>query len=114
MAIRPPTVTINGGTITIYASDDGINASESTFTSNPVVTINGGDVNVAVGSGDTDAIDSNGDVYINGGTVTLTAPTSSVDRNGTAELNGGTLIVNGEQLTEMPAEMMGGGPGGMR
>jgi len=108
------TITINDGKITITASDDGINGSASALVSNPTVTFNGGEVNVTVGSGDTDAVDSNGDVTLNGGTISLTAPTSSIDYDGSAAFNGGTLIVNGTQLTAIPAGMMGGQGGGMR
>lgn len=105
-------VTINNGEINIYASDDGINAPGSNFTS-AVITINGGSVTVKVGQGDTDAIDANGSVYINGGTVNLTANISSVDYDNEAKLNGGTLIVNGSTLDSIPVSMTGGG-GGMR
>lgn len=107
--LEAPVLIINGGDITIYASDDGINASASTFvTTGLAIVINGGTLDITVGPGDTDAIDSNGDVYINGGSINLTAPTSSVDFDGTGAFNGGTLVVNGETLTELPRGMMGG------
>ena len=63
-----------------------------------------------MGSGDTDGIDSNGNLYINGGTVDVTG-NSTFDYDGTAEYNGGTIIVNGTQVNEIPNQMMGG-PGG--
>ena len=53
---------------------------------------------MAVGSGDTDAFDANGDIYISGGTIDVTAQ-SAFDFDGTAELTGGTVTVNGEQIT---------------
>lgn len=112
--IEAATITINGGTITIYASDDGINASASNFTTNVSVTIHGGDVTVAVGPGDTDAIDSNGDVTITGGTVRLTGQVSTIDYDGTATKTGGTLILNGTETDEIPIGIMGGGRGGQR
>lgn len=113
--IEAPVIVIDNGDITLYASDDGINAGASTFiTTGLSVTINGGTLNVEVGSGDTDAIDSNGDIYVNGGTINITAPTSSFDYDGTGELKGGTVTVNGQHITEMPAQMMGGGGGPRR
>ena len=106
--IEGASVTIDGGDITLYASDDGINAPGSSFT-NAVITIDGGKLNVTVGSGDTDAIDSNGDIYVTGGTITITAPTSSFDYDGTAKMTGGTLTINGTQVTAIPAPQMMGG-----
>ena len=61
--------------------------------------------------GDTDGIDSNGDLYINGGTVDVTAQ-FPFDYDGTAEHNGGTIIVNGEETDEITNQFGGGGPGG--
>ncbi|MBO4697581.1 MAG: carbohydrate-binding domain-containing protein [Lachnospiraceae bacterium] len=105
-------VTINGGTIVIVATDDGINApKKSTANGTPTITVNGGNLNITVGQGDTDAIDSNGDVYINGGTINITSTVSSIDYDGKAEFNGGTLIINGEQVDSIPKSMFGG-PGG--
>ena len=106
-------VQINGGTIGIYASDDGINASrKSRAYSTPMIEINGGDLTVEVGPGDTDGIDSNGDITVNGGTIRVTASMSSFDFDGSAVYNGGTIIVNGEQVDGIPQSMMGGGFGG--
>ncbi len=111
-------VRINGGDITISASDDGINASASTNAYETAVEINGGNLNVSVGQGDTDAIDANGSIYVNGGTINITAQMSSFDYDVKAEFNGGTIIINGEEVSEIPQSMMGGGMnggmGGMR
>ena len=106
-------ITINDGTITINATDDGINAAKkSTAHGTPVITINGGTLTVTVGQGDTDAIDSNGDLYVNGGTITITSTVSSFDYEGKAEYNGGTIIINGQQVDSIPKSMMGGRGGG--
>ena len=100
-------ITINGGDITIAASDDGINAARKSSAYTPTVEINGGSITITMGSGDTDGIDSNGNIIMNGGTVNVTG-NSSFDYDGTARFNGGTIIVNGQQLDYIPNQMMGG------
>ena len=65
-----------------------------------------------MGTGDTDAVDSNGDLYINGGTLTINAQ-SPFDYDGTAQKNGGTLIVNGSETDSITNQMMGGMGGQM-
>ena len=113
--IEAPVIIIDGGDITVYASDDGLNASASAITTTGLsITINNGTLAVTVGPGDTDAIDSNGDIVVNGGTITITAPTSSFDFDGTGSINGGTVTVNGQTITTMPTQMMGGGAMGGR
>ena len=109
-------VVINDGTINISASDDGINASKKSTISTPTVEINGGNITIKMGQGDTDGIDSNGNIYINGGTIDITG-NSPFDYDGTAQKNGGTIIVNGTQTDTITNQMMGGGmggPGGMQ
>lgn len=61
-------LTINGGNIQINSEDDAINASEDNVS---VITINDGTVyaNVKSDAKEGDGIDSNGYIYINGGTV---------------------------------------------
>ncbi|MBO4816166.1 MAG: carbohydrate-binding domain-containing protein [Clostridia bacterium] len=106
-------VKINGGTIKIAASDDGINAGNKSDNYSVVIEINGGDITINMGQGDTDGIDSNGSLYINGGTINITG-NSPFDYDGEAKLNGGTLIVNGEETDTITNQFMGGGmPGGM-
>ena len=61
---------------------------------------------------DTDGIDSNGDIIVNGGTISVTG-NSTFDYDGTAQFNGGTIYCNGQQVTTIPNQMMGGGRGGM-
>ena len=104
-----------GGIIGINASDDGINASAKSSSYDVVIEINGGDLTINMGSGDTDALDANGNLYINGGTVNITAQ-FAFDFDGEAQLNGGTVIVNGEEVTEITNSMNFGGemggPGG--
>lgn len=104
-------VKINDGNITLYATDDGVNATDKS--DNDVrIEVNGGTISVTMGSGDTDGFDSNGDFYINGGNINVVA-NSAFDADGTRALNGGTVIVNGQQVTEITVQQMGG-PGGKR
>ena len=70
--------------------------------------INGGEISVTMAQGDTDAIDSNGNLYINGGTINITAQ-FAFDYDGIGQLNGGTVIVNGSQINQLSNSMMGGG-----
>lgn len=108
-------ITIDGGKIAISASDDGINAAKKTDGVTPTVEINDGEIEIEMGQGDTDGIDANGDIIINGGTVRVTAQ-SPFDYDGKGELNGGEVYVNGEKVTSLTNQFggMGGGrQGGM-
>ena len=104
-------VKINGGTISISASDDGINATNKTDNYTPTVEINGGNITIKMAQGDTDAIDSNGNIYINGGTITIDGQ-SAFDYDLEAKYTGGKLIINGEETTTI-TNQFGGGMGGM-
>ena len=107
-------IRINGGNISITSSDDGINATyKSRSCGTPTVEINDGNLTIVMGQGDTDAIDANGNIIVNGGTINITAQMSSFDYDGTAAYNGGTIIINGQQVDSIPQSMMGGGRGGM-
>ena len=114
-AIEGTYIVINDGTLDLYGSDDGINASRKSKTySTPTIVVNGGYLKVEVGRGDTDALDANGDIYVNGGTIDVTANgMSSFDYDNKAEFNGGTIIINGEEVDQIPQSMFGpGGNGG--
>ncbi len=106
-------IQINDGVINIQASDDGINAARKSNACTPTVEFNGGTVTIAMGAGDTDGVDSNGNIIVNGGTISVTG-NSTFDYDGTAQYNGGTIIVNGQTVNSIPNQMMGGGMGGMR
>ena len=105
-------IQINDGTVSITASDDGINAANKSSSYSAKVEVNGGTTTVDMGQGDTDGVDSNGDIIINGGTISVTGQ-STFDYDGTGTINGGTVICNGEEVTTLPNQMMGGGRGGM-
>jgi hypothetical protein len=104
-------VQINGGNIEISASDDGINAARKSSGTETAVEFNGGTVNITMGRGDTDGIDANGNLYINGGVISVNG-TSSFDCDGTVSFTGGTVYINGQQTASIPNQMMGGGMGG--
>ncbi len=98
---------INGGTFTINASDDGINASDKSSRYAIKIEINGGNITLKMAQGDTDAFDSNGDLIINGGTLNITAQ-FPFDFDGKGEFNGGDITVNGQKVTSLTGQMMGG------
>ncbi len=104
-------ILISGGDITIAASDDGINAARKSSSFTPTVEITGGTVTITMGAGDTDGIDSNGNIIISGGTISVNGQ-SSFDYDGSASFTGGTVYVNGQQVSTIPNQMMGGGMGG--
>ncbi|MBO7531789.1 MAG: carbohydrate-binding domain-containing protein [Lachnospiraceae bacterium] len=108
--IEATCIVIDDGLIVINASDDGINAAQKSEDAEVKVEINGGDITIVMGEGDTDGIDSNGDLIINGGRIDITGM-SACDYDGTAELNGGTLIVNGVEADTITNQFMGGFPG---
>ena len=99
------TVEIYGGNVDISATDDGINArtkyddsvsdAEKEMLGNQdqdgvEVRIAGGTVNINASG---DAIDSNGDLYIEGGETYISGPTSGGD--GTLDYNGEAKITKG-------------------
>jgi hypothetical protein len=89
-------ITINGGDITLTASDDAINASGG---SAPYVRITGGTVE-ALSNGD--GIDANGNVYLDGGLVKLSGPSmgmqGAIDFDRSFVITGGRLITAGTSL----------------
>ena len=105
---------IDGGDITISASDDGLNATLNSENYDVLVVINNGNIKIDMAQGDTDGIDSNGDITINGGRIEIHCQ-SPFDYDGTGTLNGGSITVNGEETTELTNQFggMGGGKGQM-
>lgn len=104
-------VQINGGKVNINASDDGINAAKKSDECDVMIEINGGEITVVMGEGDTDGLDSNGSIVVNGGTIDVTGG-STFDSDGESIYNGGTIIVNGNVSDGIPAQTMGGHGGG--
>ncbi|MBR5767160.1 MAG: carbohydrate-binding domain-containing protein [Clostridia bacterium] len=99
-------ITVSGGTTFVYGNDDGINATKGAST--PLVNITGGYLDVTTPSGDTDGIDSNGNITMSGGFVIVKGGSSSgmvagsVDVDGTITVTGGTIIALGG-ICETPA-----------
>ena len=92
-------VNIAGGSTFVYGSDDGINACRGSTT--PLVNITGGYLDVTTPSGDTDGIDSNGNITISGGFVIVKGGSSqgsmagSIDVDGSIKMTGGTVVALG-------------------
>ena len=110
--LEAKTIEISGGDISIVASDDGLNASDSSASSGTsgwggfggmdevqegtYILISGGKLTVNASG---DGIDSNGDLTITGGEVYVSGPTSdgdgALDYAGSGTITGGTLIAAG-------------------
>jgi hypothetical protein len=122
-------IEFNGGTTYVKATDDGVNASGKAAT--PLIKVTGGYLDVTVGTGDVDGIDSNGNYVQTGGfVISRNATTASggqasgLDTDGTCTITGGTFVCVGA-IGETPSSAsqswirfgstssMGGG-GGMR
>lgn len=95
-------LTINGGNITIYSKDDGINVNEDDVS---VFTMNGGTLHVFAALGrEGDCIDSNGYATVNGGIIAAGTPSSMdevIDTNNGCTVNGGTVISVGSSEMSM-------------
>ena len=108
-ALEATYIQVNGGITNITASDDGVNASyKSSSVGTPTIEVRGGELTVSMGQGDTDAIDSNGNVIVSGGAIDITAQ-FAFDFDGQSSFTGGTITVNGEQVSEISNSMMMGG-----
>ncbi len=108
--IEGTAIVVEGGTIDLISKDDGFNAASPGAAetesggrgagmeadSNAYLSIAGGSIFVNASG---DGLDSNGNVYISGGTVEVSGPTNSgngaLDYNGTADVSGGTVVIAG-------------------
>ena len=104
-------IQINDGDIYIGSWDDGVNGAAKSGAYWPTIEVNGGYITVVMASGDTDGIDCNGNLIINGGTIDVSGQ-STFDYDGSGQYNGGTIIVNGQQISSLPNQMGMGGRGG--
>lgn len=121
------TVTVYSGDIDVVASDDGVNAANSTLgerSDKYAISIAGGDLYIDAGS---DGLDSNNDINITGGKVEVYGADAmmdaAIDYDGTFTLSGGTLFGAGMEPSAgtqayiavgetSPSGGMGGGPNG--
>lgn len=121
------TVTVYSGDIDVAASDDGVNAANSTLgerSDKYAINIAGGDLYIDAGS---DGLDSNNDINITGGKVEVygadAVMDAAIDYDGTFTLSGGTLFGAGMEPgagtqayiavgETSPSGGMGGGPHG--
>lgn len=121
------TVTVYSGDIDVAASDDGVNAANSTLGEHSdkyAINIAGGDLYIDAGS---DGLDSNNDINITGGKVEVYGADAmmdaAIDYDGTFTLSGGTLFGAGMEPgagtqayiavgETSPSGGMGGGPHG--
>lgn len=90
------TVNVYSGDIDVAASDDGVNATNSTLgerSDKYAINIAGGDLYIDAGS---DGLDSNNDINITGGKVEVygadAVMDAAIDYDGTFTLSGGTLF----------------------
>ena len=122
------TVTVYSGDIDVAASDDGVNAANSTLGEHSdkyAISIAGGDLYIDAGS---DGLDSNNDISMTGGKVEVYGADAmmdaAIDYDGTFTLSGGTLFGAGMEPsagtqayiavgeTSPSGGGMGGGPNG--
>ncbi len=104
-------ILISGGRVTVVSTDDGINASRKgprEQNDGSLFAMNGGFLSVEAIRGD--ALDSNGDISISGGTVIAQGPSDGpevgMDFNGACSITGGTFIMAGGSsfMTQIPGE----------
>ena len=100
--LEAPSITIAGGDVTICPEDDGLNANGSF--ENAFIRISAGTLTIINETGnDADGLDSNGDIYITGGTVRISllnsGSNSAIDHagesGGICEISGGTVVAAG-------------------
>lgn len=94
-------VEIGGGTIYITASDDGINAASDDESVNEHIIISGGTITVDASG---DGLDSNGTIYVTGGTLIVYGPTTGADTG--LDADGGILIDDGNVFVASSKEML--------
>ncbi len=94
-------VEIGGGTICITASDDGINAASDDESVNEHIIISGGTITVDASG---DGLDSNGTIYVTGGTLIVYGPTTGADTG--LDADGGILIDDGNVFVATTKEMI--------
>lgn len=120
--IEAEQIEISGGSTTIVALDDGVNATNSDLSESVQkqvcqLTVSGGRLDVTVSpNGDRDGIDSNGGIKITGGVVISRGPNSEMaspmDAANTVSITGGSVIIIGN-APGTGGRFSGSGRGGM-
>ena len=87
-------ISISGGSTTVTASDDGLNAAGGNASSGSQTFGNDDWGGGAPGGGMNDG-GTNGSIVISGGNVHITAGGDGVDSNGSVEISGGYTVVEG-------------------
>ena len=105
--LEATTVTVSGGNVSIYPTDDGINAQK-------LISVTGGNIRIENPAGrDADGLDSNGDIRISGGelfiSVSAQGGSCAIDygseQGGTCVIDGGTVLAfGGSQMVEAISE----------
>ena len=114
--IEAPTIDVSGGEITIYPTDDGLNAGSGSGSFGPFPTaaaetdretwihISGGTLTVVnAGARDADGLDSNGDILISGGLIRISLPAGGTnsaldygsESGGVCSVSGGEIVACG-------------------
>ncbi|MDR2063908.1 MAG: carbohydrate-binding domain-containing protein [Candidatus Nomurabacteria bacterium] len=138
--IEATDIVVNGGNISVVASDDGLNGaggnddnSSSPTTSSGrgrdnfrgnsgSITVTGGTLFIAAaGSGTGDGFDANGDITITGGDIVIKTPSSfhdygALDADGAISITSGTVrsLSNNGVYSELNSSSSNGGGGGRR
>lgn len=98
-------IQVNGWNIDITASDDWINAANKSDSYEVSFTINDGYIKIVMWAWDTDWVDSNGNLYIYGWTIDISAR-SPADYDWTVVFEWWKLIIDWEEYTYVPNQMM--------
>ena len=98
-------VQINWWNIDITASDDWINAAHKSDSYEAAIMFNGWYTKITMWAWDTDWMDANGNLYIYGWTIDITAR-SPADYDWSVVYSWWTLIIDGEEYTYVPNQMM--------
>ena len=114
--IEAPTIDVSGGEITIYPTDDGLNAGNGSGSFGPFppaaaetdgetwIRISGGTLTVVnAGARDADGLDSNGDILISGGVIRISLPAGGTnsaldygsESGGVCTVSGGEIVACG-------------------
>lgn len=99
--VEAANITVAGGTLDITPADDGLNANGGSASA---ILINGGEIRVVNETGrDADGLDSNGSIFISGGSILISvngaggncALDAGTENGGVCQITGGTVIAAG-------------------